>query len=72
MYLIRKLIDDLFDVMYETGADFTNSFRKLSDLKFTGRENLEKDLNEFLEIISKELRPLEETKNFYKPKFPIE
>ncbi len=66
------MIEDFFVVMYETGADFTNSFRKLSELKFTGKVNLEKDLNEFFEIISNELRPLDETKNFYKPKFPKE
>ena len=58
--------------MYETGCDFTNSFRKLSFLSLNGENQIEKDISDYIDIILKECRPLDEMKNFFKPKFPKE
>lgn len=58
--------------MYETGADFTNTFRKLSLLKFTSIENIDKDIEESLEIILKQCSSIDEIRSFFKPKMPKE
>jgi hypothetical protein len=58
--------------MYETGADFTNSFRRLSELRLTGPENIERDVAEFLPILERECSPLDEYKSTFKPKLPRE
>lgn len=68
----EKLIKELFDVMYETGVDFTNSFRKLSLLDLNVPDEIDKDIKNFITIILNECRSLEESKNFLKPKFPRE
>jgi hypothetical protein len=68
----RKLIDELFYVMYETRADFTNSFRKLSLLNLNGPGHIDKDIDDFLHIILKECCSIEELKFFIMPKFPKE
>ena len=68
----EKLFEELFEAMYETGADFTNSFRRLSELKFTGQANSANDVAEFLPKIDKECSSADEYKAFFKPKLPRE
>ena len=58
--------------LYETGSDFTNSFRKLSELKTSGRENIDQDISSYLKIILLECSSLNEFKQNLKPKFPLE
>jgi len=58
--------------MHETGTDFTNSFRKLSELKTNGRDNIDQDISSYLKIILQECCPLNEFKQNLKPKFPLE
>ena len=58
--------------MYETGSDFTNSFRKLSELSLNGKEKIEEDVNEYLNVILKQCCSITEMKTFHKPKFPKE
>lgn len=58
--------------MYETGSDFTNSFRKLSELQTNGRENIDKDISDYLQIILQECCPCNEFKQNLRPKFPLE
>jgi len=66
------LIEELFDVMYNTGADFTNSFRKLSELKLNGKDMIENDIDEYIKTILKQCSSVTEMKAFHKPKFPKE
>jgi hypothetical protein len=58
--------------MYETRADMTNSFRKLSLLKLRGKQRMDEDIHEYLEVILAECSSIEELKGFFKPKFPKE
>ena len=54
--------------MFDTGADFTNSFRnlnKLTSLKDNENENL-------VEILMSSCISLDELKEFNKPKYPKE
>lgn len=57
--------------MYETGADFTNTFRKLNLVKFS-TEQTDIDNTEFLNIIIKECASVDDMKSFFKPKMPKE
>ena len=68
----RKLFQDFMSVMYETRSDFTNSFRKLSELKLSGKDNIEADISAYLRIILSECCSIRELKDFLKPKFPKE
>ena len=58
--------------MYNTGSDFTNSFRKLSELNTNGREKIEDDIMEYMKIILKQCCSISEMLTFHKPKFPKE
>ena len=58
--------------MYETGSDFTNTFRKLSLLNVKDKKNLESDIKEFLHLITDECSKFDEYKETFKPKFPTE
>ena len=67
----EKLIEELFEVMYETGADFTGSFRKLSQLRFSGEDRIEQDVAELVKALSVECcSSVDEYKSFFKPKLP--
>ena len=59
-------------VMYETGADFTNSFRKLAQLRLSGKSHIDCDIKEYLSIILEDCSSINEMKDFFKPKFPKE
>lgn len=66
------MIEDFFNTMYETGADFTNSFRKLSLINAKDKNNIDKDINDFLKIITEECSCVDEFREIFKPKFPVE
>lgn len=68
----EKLVESFLATLFETGADFTNSFRSLSRLQLSGRDKIESDIKEFLKIISKQFCPVEEMKNRIMPKFKPE
>ena len=68
----RKLFDDFFSAMYESGADFTNSFRKLSELNTSGRHSIDDDIKIYLKVILKQCNSIAEMKSFCKPMFPKE
>lgn len=68
----RKLFSEFFTAMYETGADFTNSFRKLSHLTLNGRENIKADIKDFLGIILNECNSFDEFKKNTTPRFKPE
>jgi serine/tyrosine/threonine adenylyltransferase len=65
----EKMFNEFLGVMYETGADFTNSFRKLSQLTLSGKDKIDNDLENYLSIILNECCSVDELKTFYKPKF---
>ena len=52
--------------MYETGADFSNSFRRLARLHTAA------DVGDWLSLIQKECSSVSEMKALYKPKIPKE
>ena len=60
------------NTMYETGADFTNSFRSLNKINLNGLDDIDKDVNNYLEIILAECCSLDEYKKTFKPNFPKE
>jgi uncharacterized protein YdiU (UPF0061 family) len=64
------LVEELFDVMYETGADFTNTFRRLAELRFNGVNEIDRDVEDFLAVIELECSPIDEFKRFFKPRLP--
>lgn len=68
----KKLVESFLATLFETGTDFTNSFRNLSRLQLNGRDEIESDIKEFLKIISKQFCPIEEMKNRIMPKFKPE
>lgn len=68
----KKLVESFLATLFETGTDFTNSFRNLSRLQLNGRDEIESDIKEFLKIISKQFCPVEEMKNRIMPKFKPE
>ena len=68
----RDLLNELLDTMFETRADFTNSFRKLSLLELNCRAHIAEDIEKYLKIILPECCGLAELKAFFKPKFPKE
>lgn len=67
----ESLIEHFMSTMYETGADFTNSFRHLSLLS-VNKDNFENDISDFLKIIIQECSLLNEYREIFKPKFPEE
>ena len=59
--------------MHQTGADFTNSFRKLSRLKLSGPAETQQDITEYLEAaLLEECCTVDELKMNMKPKFSTE
>ncbi len=66
------MIQDLFDTMYKTGSDFTNSFRLLSSLNSSDKNNMENEILDYLKLIIPQCCPFEEYKQSLKPKFPKE
>ena len=58
--------------MYETGADFTNSFRKLSQLKLTGAEKVDDDIKQYLQDFLTECSSVDEFIALNRPKMPRE
>lgn len=68
----EKLIESFLTTMSETGADFTNSFRRLNKLQINGREKIKQDISDYLNIILKECSSLDELKETVKPKFKPE
>ncbi|CAF0971086.1 unnamed protein product, partial [Brachionus calyciflorus] len=64
------LFNEFFETMYETGADFTNSFRKLSLFDIT--DNKDEDIKKFMSIILEQCASVDEIRGFFKPKMPKE
>ncbi len=66
------MIETFLATLQETGCDFTNSFRRLNSLKLNGPENMQADIDEFIGLIVKECRSIEETIESIEPKFKPE
>jgi hypothetical protein len=71
-FIYRELIEDFLNVLYETHSDFTNSFRRLSELKLTGVDSIQKDIEDFIPIILEECSTIQELKSLFKPKIAKE
>lgn len=57
--------------MYETGADFTDTFRKLSLLKFIPGQT-EMNISELVSTFVNECATIDDMRSFFKPKMPKE
>lgn len=68
----ENLIESFLSTMSETGADFTNSFRRLNELKLNGPENIKEDIADYLGVLLKECSSLDELKGKVEPKFKPE
>jgi uncharacterized protein YdiU (UPF0061 family) len=68
----QELIESFKTTMFETCADFTNSFRALSKLELNGKTCIEADIESFLAVICGECCSAAELKEIVKPKFKPE
>lgn len=68
MFFQRELFQEFFDVMFQTGADFTNSFRKLAQLKLNGPDRIDEDIKDYLSLIESDCCPVDEFKAFNRPR----
>jgi hypothetical protein len=66
-FFCRKLVEDFLQTMFDTGADFTNSFRHLHEF-----QTKDEDTNKLVEILLTFCCGLDELKEFNKPKYPKE
>lgn len=64
----KKLIEALFEVMEKTGADFTNTFRGLSQL---GYDASDQDVDDLIALIIKQTISFEKLRSRYEPDIPI-
>ena len=64
----RELFREFFDVMYQTGADFTNSFRKLSQLELNGPDCIENDIKQYLSNAQSDWCTIDEFQAFNRPR----
>lgn len=64
----KKLIEALFEVMEKTGADFTNTFRALSQLGYNASDQ---EVDDLIALIVKQTISFEKLRSRYEPDIPI-
>ena len=62
------MINSFLETMHSTGADFTNSFRCLSQISLPGSDNHEETLQETKEYLLKQCSTVEEMKKTCQPR----
>jgi len=65
-FCCSELVDSLLDTMQQTGADFTNTFRGLSQLQMS--TNLSESLADVKSYVMQQCSTLEELHNAHAPR----